>query len=81
MADIYEPWAPELGQRVRLRISPECPSNYGASHLNGRSGTVVDVVTNDFLLARGITHGHRFEVKVDGSGWSIYTASELEPLP
>lgn len=24
MSDIYEPWVPEVGQRVRCRPSPEC---------------------------------------------------------
>lgn len=79
MSDIWEPWVPEVGQRVRIRLSAECPFNFGAPHLAGRTGTVVDAVTNERLLELGHTHGHRFEVKIDGYGWSIYTASELEP--
>jgi hypothetical protein len=23
--EVWEPWTPEIGQRVRIRVSPECP--------------------------------------------------------
>lgn len=44
----FEPWTPEDGQRVRVRLSPECPGaasglGWKISHtpeINGRVGTV-----------------------------------------
>jgi hypothetical protein len=75
--DVWEPWAPEVGQRVRVRISPECDARFiarytlngepatGAEHhfpeAHGATGIVTEVVTS----GREAINGHRFHVQFD----------------
>ncbi len=78
MSDVWEPWTPQVGQRVRIKLSTECPQFFG-NDFDGAIGTVVDAVTNEYLISHGYTHGHRFEVGIDGGPKRIYAAAELEP--
>jgi len=45
MSDIYEPWSPQIGQRVRIRLNPECTVHAGRADIarlyhNGLIGEV-----------------------------------------
>lgn len=45
MDDIWEPWAPKIGQRVRVRLNPECTVHTGRADIarlnhNGLIGEV-----------------------------------------
>lgn len=93
MSDVYEPWTPEVGQRVRVSISPECQSHARAmeSHYipvaNGRTGTVVTWGRYDGLQdnIEARYPGHRYMVRLDvplapDRPRIILAAAELEPL-
>jgi hypothetical protein len=41
VSDIYEPWKPAVGQRVRIRVSPECQADH--TWMDGVSGVVAEV--------------------------------------
>lgn len=83
--DYWEPWTPEIGQRVRTKISPECPQQMKCHGRHpegsGHTGTVRCIDTNR-------TDGHIYciatpEVAPDGYEWLAYTnfaAAELEPV-
>lgn len=83
MSDIYEPWSPGIGDRVRLHLSRECPWVLFHAHDLDDSEplTVVDSITHDGLSARRQTHAHRFEVADRNGETMIVAASELEPAP
>lgn len=83
MADYWEPWTPEVGQRVRVRISPEC--DYCDIDEDGMTAVVelIDEIdpTLDYTL-----NAHRWWVILDvpPDGYvhrRNYAAIELEPLP
>ena len=77
----WEPYRFEVGQRVRTRVSPECPSEWCRAH-GDKDGTVM--MTD--ILGDLPSDGHRFFVGIvqreDGAwteaGW--FAAIELEPL-
>lgn len=74
----WQPWRPETGQRVRTRISGECPKQY-IWHGNAEegSGLTGKVVGN----ADGQPEGHPFLVRLDDSPhYGFFAAIELEPL-
>ena len=94
-APIYwEPWAPVVGQRVRMRLSGEC-DHAPVELLHGKLGTVVkvieqnglihyrDVAPGDPLFGTICVKGHRFVVEPDlaSEGNHIFlAAAELESL-
>ncbi len=83
MSDVYEPWAPEIGQRVRVRINPECAwplFHTNAAALGCGPLTVVDAVTYAWLDEHGHRHGHRFEVANERGVRMIVATPELEPV-
>ena len=71
---VWEPWQPQVGQRVRLRISPECEPhhdedfNYSwdysfalpAALRSGHSGTIIGLVGGVFADL-----GHPYHVEFD----------------
>jgi hypothetical protein len=86
---IWEPWSPQVGQRVRIRLNRECRlqmTGHGA-WANGLVGVVEAVIhpEGDSITSEP---GHRFlvvyaqEQIVDGRplGGSRYAAVELEPI-
>jgi hypothetical protein len=91
-ADIWEPWVPEVGQRVRVRIGPECRDHVEHSedrymtHANGQTGTVVEPGERRAWIMRAVAArypGHRYLVQVDdpppdGRDKYIMAAAELE---
>jgi hypothetical protein len=89
--DIWEPWRPEIGQRVRVRISAECREDWGRgpeghpSWADGLTGIVVDKPycvqnANPQALAR---HPYSVLLDEDGPGGTYglrMAAIELEPI-
>ena len=53
MTDFYEPWVPAVGDRVRIRLSPECdfrcPNGCGGHQLakQGLQGLVIEAIRAD----------------------------------
>jgi hypothetical protein len=84
-ADLWQPWTPQLAQRVRVRRSAECRSNH---HIldgsdDGRVGTVAvadrPLVTDHAYFVwydRPVPTGIIFPPAITGQ---YYAASELEP--
>jgi hypothetical protein len=72
MNDFWEPWQPVIGDRVRVRINPECPycqENlpeaqrtfvYGEPR-DGRAGTVEEIRDN----GPAAMPGHRYFIRWD----------------
>jgi hypothetical protein len=91
VAEIYEPWVPRVGDRVRIRLSPECavgreqlPRGHDPS-IDGALGSVEAVIAVPHIA------GHRFIVIFDFDpalppedrdplGGGAYAAAELEPI-
>jgi hypothetical protein len=86
MSAVWEPWRPEIGQRVRVRISPECVLVDGDGtvfhHAEWHDGVTGVVYRDDFPLGWPNRAGHRFAVKVDQpvGGRIAVAAIELEPV-
>lgn len=96
MGEFWEPWQPAIGQRVRVRLSGECPAereNEMPRHLIGHEphvNGVTGIVTEPNEC--GCWNGHRFRVSFDVVqhsrrypdllflSGSVYAALELEPL-
>ncbi len=76
MNGFYEPWIPEIGQRVTYRKAAECPI---ADDLpDGLQGVIYHV--EHPRSENGVEPGHRFWVEWD-TGHTTYTAAiELEPV-
>jgi hypothetical protein len=76
--DFYEPWLPQVGQRVRVRLNPECRHfENNQTDFEGRVGTVIAV------LERGHRDpAHRYRIVLDGDVWSywVLAAVELEAI-
>lgn len=80
MSDIWEPWTPQIGQRVRVSLSAECQFRYttGITHhpvMDGAIGVVREGV------------GHRCEGHDAGHAYAVWfepvlieTSSEGFPL-
>lgn len=91
----YEPWTPEEGTRVRVRLSGECPferqvptTSHEAHHVleaEGVTGVVIPCPTGAGCAFA--EKGHRFVVKFDHEIKAAqffamhehYAATELEP--
>jgi hypothetical protein len=73
-SEYYEPWSPEVGQRVRVRLNPECRHfENNQSDFEGRTGTVIAV------LERGHRDpAHRYRVVLDGDVWSYWVLAAVE---
>lgn len=76
--EYFEPWQPDVGQRVRIRLNPEC-RHFADEHVafDGRTGTIIGVLDRGHRDA-----AHRFRVSLDGDAWSywVLAAAELEPM-
>lgn len=58
-AEWYEPWQPQIGQRVRIRASAECPvRNPVAARLDDECGQVAEIDRSD-------PNGHFYRVAID----------------
>ncbi len=58
MSGIWEPWAPEIGQRVRVRISPECAVHAAHRDLTTDSADgLVGEVTADYRVGHPLLTG------------------------
>lgn len=93
MTDIWEPWTPRIGERVRVRISPECRDHARSMYpdyleaVQGQTGTVIEWGARAWqapLFERKFP-GHRYPVQIDrpcadGRDKVVLAASELEPL-
>lgn len=82
MRDIWEPWIPSVGQRVRVLARPECLYCRGDDHIEvGTVGTVseIDEPDSDDIGIRA----HRFWVDfwIPDHDLDHYAACELEPVP
>jgi hypothetical protein len=42
MDDVYEPWVPSRGQRIKIRLSGECSADHTPAS-DGMTGTVTDI--------------------------------------
>ncbi|MFN0070338.1 MAG: hypothetical protein ACKVVP_02465 [Chloroflexota bacterium] len=73
-SDYFEPWHPEEGQRVRVRLNPECRHfEDNQTSFEGRVGTVIAV------LERGNRDpAHRYRVVLDGDVWSYWVLAAVE---
>lgn len=59
MTEFWEPWAPQVGDRVRVIYNPECPHGSWASELADRAlGEVSEVDPDD-------PRGHGYKVQLD----------------
>ena len=77
----YEPWTPQLGQRVKVVLSPEC--DYCNVEEDGRIGTVVTLGHLPGVDSYRIA-AHRVWVRFDDvqpldTGASNFAVVELEP--
>lgn len=88
MHEFWEPWVPNVGDRIRYVFKPECPGVYGMRapvghppEFDGRLGTMYEIYRYG-LNEKG--NGHRFLVSLDeyeGRRWCIMAAAlELEPI-
>lgn len=91
-AQYWEPWTPEVGQRVRVRLSGECQF----AEQNGGAHTVyIEPFSEDGVIGRAVPAvwptaleaGHAYFVAFeDGQGAASsgrggwYAAMELEPI-
>lgn len=91
MSDVWEPWTPTKGQRVRVLPRPECYYCRGDGEKEiGLEGTVYGIwppcSPDDERMGRADPgcYAHRFWVKldaeVDGCDISHFAAVELEPV-
>lgn len=95
-AEYWEPWKPEVGQRVRVRLSGECnfkgePASaceeFGGhwAETNGHVGKVVEIDGSDILSEQGhryLVHFPRLFRLPSGEHFncSDFAAIELEPV-
>lgn len=83
---VWEPWVPEVGQRVRVRLNGECPCPHcGYSHTLANSPDIVTVTGVDGLAIckschRVVDNGHRFAVRADDGTHGMLAAIEMEPV-
>jgi|SRR3990167_4743505 len=82
--EFYEPWVPEVGDKVRLRFSPECRclvcggpghSEDSEDFLGKRLlGTVRYIYPRGYRSSPGCGHsgnnGHRFSVTAEDADWT-----------
>ncbi len=76
MTDFWEPWQPQVGQRVRVRPSAECPY-FTPDQPEYLVGVVIQVnpVESEQLRHR---YGIQAEIWPGGRWWCL--ASEMEPV-
>ena len=81
MSAFYEPWPPQIGQRVRVSVSPECTYCNPEEHNGTGTVSLIDPIdlTRSYRLA-----AHRIWVTLDTplEGYERhqnYAAIELEP--
>jgi len=83
----WEPWKPEVGQRVRILARPECRYCEGEEGVAevGVTGVVSEVTPPEGLGIVIGDAGHCYWVDFDdpevGCGLSHFAAIELEPIP
>lgn len=90
---VYEPWKPQVGDRVRISLSPECqqklyswdalgsPSPIPGNHewlCNGETGVIVDIDREPGVFGDP-PNGHFYVVECD-HGLEDFAAIELLPL-
>ena len=91
MIDVWEPWKPTVGQRVKVKVSPECPCWQVRSAVQGKelTGTYVDWVPPPAREWAHWHHSHNLCVQFDSpilfeSGAHLvaawFAAIELEPI-
>ena len=82
--EVWEPWTLIVGQRVRIRLSPECPYHPIAHIEDGRSGEITGIVCGGSLVERWlVSKNHQYWVAFDEPGDYIsgtFAACELELL-
>ena len=89
----WEPWTPRVGQRVTVRLSPECRRCYHlrthpGQAFQGMTGTVVKFDPRPHFDETDMVHN--YAVVPDRSWWpdsefsdrgpAVFAAIELEPL-
>ncbi len=78
-AAFYEPWQPEVGQRVRYVYRHECPGVYG---MTAAVGHMVELDRQEGVMYEiydASRTGHRFLVHLDSGRRVMAAALELEP--
>lgn len=94
--EYWEPWHPEIGQRVRIRLHGECqlkhlPNAMAPTHNlahDKTTGTIVPFTprdnVNEAALENSRQQGHRFAVlfatPIHGDIGGHFAAIELEPI-
>jgi hypothetical protein len=89
----WEPWQPQVGQRVRLRLSPECSWCRPRQRWHGERGTVTSIgeAPPDVSVPGSFSQryfAHRYTVRLDlprADGFAAayggsFAAAELEPV-
>lgn len=88
---VWEPWTPAVGERVRIRISPECPGRRSAllpdwiiQHAEDESGQVGRIVEMlpPLVPLDGDSHPYGVE-HTNFAGMRVvkrFAAVELEPM-
>lgn len=84
MSDFWEPWTPQVGQRVRVLARPECfyCRQEGAQE-TGVVGVVEGIRPADPTILEPGAAAHVYWVEADDfpCGLSHFAAGELEPVP
>lgn len=85
----WEPWAPQVGQRVVIRVTPECRQDWGDGpweHPDWANGLLGTIVRDERTLSGSTPArlGHPYVVDLDeiGPGGTLglfLAAIELEP--
>ncbi len=74
MTEYWEPWSPEIGQRVTGRVSAECPG----FHMT-LPGTIVQATVVGY--DNSVSDGHPWLIQVDTRPFPQGAAAiELEPI-
>ena len=87
MSDFWEPWTPQIGQRVRVLPRPECfyCREEGEQEV-GLIGQVTDIEFTPWPIDEKGAPAHRYWVTFDDRaatdcGMNHFAAGELEPVP
>jgi hypothetical protein len=90
VADVWEPYTLEVGQKVMVHLSHECRSQFYRNgdlsrtvdhtwSLDGTFGVITEIRRSEFGRWGLPSDGHFYRVRVAGwSGW--FAAAELVPL-
>ena len=76
-SEFWEPWAPVIGARVRVRLSSECDLHVMAADpavvnkMDGQTGRVIARVS-------GVRKGHPYDVAIDRPFRAVHAVTKRE---